>query len=158
MIAMALICEPALVIADEPTTGLDVTVQSQILKLMRELREKTNNAQLLITHDLGVVAETCDRIVIMYCGRVMETGNVQDVFEHPHHAYTAALLQSVPDVRKDFRTKTIPGTVPDPRDPPPGCRFHPRCSYCFDLCRVEEPPLVEVEPGRLVACHRTCPN
>jgi len=154
MIAMALICEPVLLIADEPTTGLDVTVQGQILKLMRDLREQTQAAQLLITHDLGVVAETCDRVVVMYCGRVMEVGPVQDVFARPAHAYTAALLHSVPDVRKDFRTRTIPGSVPDPRDPPPGCRFHPRCDGCTDICRVEEPPLVEIHPGRQVACHR----
>jgi peptide/nickel transport system ATP-binding protein len=153
MIAMGLICEPMLLIADEPTTGLDVTVQGQILKLMRDLRSQTRAAQLLITHDLGVVAETCDRVVVMYCGRVMETGPVTEVFARPAHAYTTALLQSVPDVRKDFRTRTIPGSVPDPRDPPPGCRFHPRCEGCADICRVEEPPLVEIHPGRQVACH-----
>ncbi len=154
MIAMALICEPELVIADEPTTGLDVTVQSQILSLMRDLRSQTQAAQLLITHDLGVVAETCDRIVIMYCGKVVETGSVQDVFEQPSHPYTAALLHSVPDVRKDFRTTTIPGTVPDARNPPSGCRFHPRCTACADICRLEEPPLIQIGPGRQVACHQ----
>lgn len=153
MIAMALICEPALVIADEPTTGLDVTVQGQILDLMRDLRHKTQAAQLLITHDLGVVAETCDRIVIMYCGKVMETGSVEDIFKEPLHPYTTALLRSVPDVRKDFQTTTIPGSVPDPRDPPTGCRFHPRCSECMDVCQVEEPPLIADPSGRQVACH-----
>jgi peptide/nickel transport system ATP-binding protein len=153
MIAMALICEPALVIADEPTTGLDVTVQGQILDLMRDLRHKTQAAQLLITHDLGVVAETCDRIVIMYCGKVMEAGTVAEIFRKPLHPYTVALLRSVPDVRKDFRTTTIPGSVPDPRDPPAGCRFHPRCSGCLDICRAEEPPLITCQSGRQIACH-----
>jgi peptide/nickel transport system ATP-binding protein len=153
MIAMALICEPALVIADEPTTGLDVTVQGQILNLMRGLRHKTQAAQLLITHDLGVVAETCDRIVIMYCGKVMEAGTVAEIFRKPLHPYTVALLRSVPDVRKDFRTTTIPGSVPDPRDPPAGCRFHPRCSGCLDICRAEEPPLITCQSGRQIACH-----
>lgn len=153
MIAMALICEPTLVVADEPTTGLDVTVQGQILNLMRDLRHKMQAAQLLITHDLGVVAETCDRVVIMYCGKIMEVGSVVDIFREPLHPYTVALLRSVPDVRKDFRTTTIPGSVPDPRDPPTGCRFHPRCGGCMDICRIEEPPLVECQPRRQVACH-----
>jgi len=153
MIAMALICEPALVIADEPTTGLDVTVQGQILDLMRDLRHKTQAAQLLITHDLGVVAETCDRILIMYCGKIAETGKVGEIFGEPLHPYTDALLRSVPDVRKDFRTMTIPGSVPDPRDPPSGCRFHPRCKRCMDICQVEEPPLIAYQDGRQVACH-----
>jgi oligopeptide/dipeptide ABC transporter ATP-binding protein len=153
MIAMALICEPALVIADEPTTGLDVTVQGQILDLMRDLRYKTQAAQLLITHDLGVVAETCDRVVIMYCGKIVEIGNVEDIYAQPLHPYTSALLRSVPDVRKDFQTTTIPGSVPDPRDPPAGCRFHPRCAQCMDICHVEEPTLTIYQNGRDVACH-----
>jgi oligopeptide/dipeptide ABC transporter ATP-binding protein len=153
MIAMALICEPALVIADEPTTGLDVTVQGQILELMRDLRNKTGAAQLLITHDLGVVAETCDRIVVMYGGKVMEAGPVVDLFRTPLHPYTAALLRSVPDIKKDFRTTTIPGNVPDPRDPPSGCRFHPRCADCRDECVAEAPDLVQVTSDRAVACH-----
>lgn len=153
MIAMALICEPALIIADEPTTGLDVTVQEQILKLMTELREKTHAAQLIITHDLGVVAETCARVVVMYCGNIMEIGDVRAVYRQPLHPYMEALLSSVPDVRKDFRTKTIPGRVPDPRDPPAGCRFHPRCERCEDICRQEVPELIEYASGRLAACH-----
>jgi peptide/nickel transport system ATP-binding protein len=153
MIAMALICEPALVIADEPTTGLDVTVQGQILELMRNLRQQTRAAQLLITHDLGVVAETCDRMVVMYGGRVVEVGEVNSVFARPLHPYTAALLASVPDIKRDFRTTTIPGSVPDPRRFPPGCRFHPRCGKCMDVCRVELPPTTLLENGRQVACH-----
>jgi oligopeptide/dipeptide ABC transporter ATP-binding protein len=153
MIAMALICEPALVIADEPTTGLDVTVQGQILDLMRDLRHNTQAAQLLITHDLGVVAETCDRILIMYCGKIVEVGEVGDIFREPLHPYTDALLRSMPDVRKDFQTTTIPGSVPDPRDPPSGCRFHPRCNRCMDICREEEPPPVMYQNERQVACH-----
>jgi peptide/nickel transport system ATP-binding protein len=154
MIAMALICEPALVIADEPTTGLDVTVQGQILELMRDLRRQTRAAQLLITHDLGVVAETCDRIVVMYAGKVVEVGDVVSVFARPLHPYTAALLASVPDIKRDYRTTTIPGSVPDPRNFPAGCRFHPRCSMCMEVCHVEQPLTVPVGHGRQVACHR----
>lgn len=154
MIAMALICEPTLVIADEPTTGLDVTIQGQILELMRDLRRQTQSAQLLVTHDLGVAAETCDRIVVMYCGKIVETGAVEEVFKQPLHPYTAALLRSVPDVRQDFRTTTIPGSVPDPREPPPGCRFHPRCQESMGVCRVEEPPMTGFQGDRQVACHK----
>lgn len=153
MIAMALICEPALMIADEPTTSLDVTVQEQIMDLMKQLREKTQASQLLITHDLGVIAETCDRMVVMYCGKIMEIGDVRSVYREPLHPYTRALLGSVPDIRKDFRTKTIPGKVPDPRDPPSGCRFHPRCELCVEICREKIPELVEYAPGRWAACH-----
>jgi peptide/nickel transport system ATP-binding protein len=153
MIAMALICEPALVIADEPTTGLDVTVQGQILELMRDLRGKTGAAQLLITHDLGVVAETCDRMIVMYGGRVVEVGEVNGIFARPLHPYTAALLASVPDIKRDYRTTTIPGSVPDPRSFPPGCRFHPRCVQCMDICRVEAPLTILLQNGRQVACH-----
>lgn len=153
MIAMALICEPALVIADEPTTGLDVTVQGQILELMRDLRGKTGAAQLLITHDLGVVAETCDRMIVMYGGRVVESGRVEQVFAQPLHPYTGALLHSVPDIKKEFRTTTIPGSVPDPRALPPGCCFHPRCKMCMDVCKVELPATLDCEDGRQVACH-----
>jgi oligopeptide/dipeptide ABC transporter ATP-binding protein len=154
MIAMALICEPALVIADEPTTGLDVTIQGQILDLMRDLRGQTQAAQLLVTHDLGVAAETCDRMVVMYCGKIMEIGTVEEIFKQPVHPYTTALLTSIPDVRKDFRTATIPGNVPDPRDPPPGCRFHPRCQESIDICGKEEPPMTEFGDSRQVACHK----
>jgi oligopeptide/dipeptide ABC transporter ATP-binding protein len=153
MIAMALICEPNLLIADEPTTGLDVTVQGQILNLMRDLRDKTEAAQLLITHDLGVVAETCDRIIIMYCGKIMEIGTAEEIFRDPLHPYTAALLRSVPDARKDFAATTIPGRVPDPREPPPGCRFHPRCSHAVEACWQKEPALLTNPAGRDVACH-----
>lgn len=153
MIAMALICEPALLIADEPTTGLDVTIQGQILELMRGLRSKTQAAQLLITHDLGVVAETCDRIVIMYAGKILEAGEVEEIFTRPLHPYTAALLKSVPDIKKDFRATAIPGNVPDPRDPPGGCRFHPRCEWCTDRCKSEEPSLIQISVNRQVACH-----
>jgi oligopeptide/dipeptide ABC transporter ATP-binding protein len=154
MIAMALLCEPNLVIADEPTTGLDVTIQGQILKLMRDLRRETQAAQLLVTHDLGVAAETCDRMVVMYCGKVMEMGRVDEIFREPLHPYTEALLRSVPDIRKDFRTQTIPGNVPDPRDPPPGCRFHPRCQESMEICRTEEPPVRALGEDRHVACHK----
>lgn len=154
MIAMALLCEPNLVIADEPTTGLDVTIQGQILKLMRDLRRETQAAQLLVTHDLGVAAETCDRMVVMYCGKVMEMGRVDEMFREPLHPYTTALLRSVPDIRKDFRTQTIPGHVPDPRDPPSGCRFHPRCQESMEICRTEEPPVRTFGEDRHVACHK----
>ncbi len=153
MIAMALICEPALVIADEPTTGLDVTAQGQILELMRNLRQQTQAAQLLITHDLGVVAETCDRMVVMYGGKVMEVGAVEQAYPQALYPCTAALLKSVPDVRKDFRTTTIPGSVPDPRHFPPGCRFHPRCASRKGICGEQEPSLVELDGSGQVGCH-----
>jgi oligopeptide/dipeptide ABC transporter ATP-binding protein len=147
MIAMALACDPKLIIADEPTTALDVTIQAQILELLVELRERLGMAILLITHDLGVVAEMCDDVVVMYAGRVVERGPVADVFTTPQHPYTEALLQSIPmlGMTQAEPLRVIRGTVPSPRDWPEGCRFRPRCDYAFAKC-VELPPLLPVDP------------
>jgi oligopeptide/dipeptide ABC transporter ATP-binding protein len=147
MIGMALACDPKLIIADEPTTALDVTIQAQILELLSELRERLGMAILLITHDLGVVAEMCDDVVVMYAGRVVERGPVADVFRTPQHPYTEALLQSIPmlGMTQAEPLRVIRGSVPSPLDWPTGCRFRSRCDYAFDKC-VELPPLLRVEP------------
>jgi oligopeptide/dipeptide ABC transporter ATP-binding protein len=152
MIAMALACAPELLIADEPTTALDVTIQAQILDLMRGLKEKTGTAIMLITHDLGVVAEMADRVVVMYAGQIVEEADVRTLFSKPLHPYTKGLLGSIPVlgvVRE--RLDVIPGFVPNLLNPPPGCRFEPRCEICKgaarERCQVENPPLREVEPG-----------
>ena len=148
MIAMALSCNPKLLIADEPTTALDVTVQAQILELMKELRERLGMAILLITHDLGVIAEMVDEVVVMYAGRVVERGPVADVFASPQHPYTESLLDSIPLLGMRYSTplKAIRGVVPSPLEWPAGCRFAPRCDYAFDRCIGEDPPLLPVPP------------
>jgi oligopeptide/dipeptide ABC transporter ATP-binding protein len=153
MIVMALICDPDLIIADEPTTGLDVTIQKQILALMREVRERMGAAQLLITHDLGVVAETCDRVVVMYAGKIMEDAPTGTLFKEPAHPYTQGLLRSIPRLDKDVVLEVVPGYVPSPIKPPPGCRFHPRCSRRMEICESEEPPVISLAPDHRVACH-----
>jgi peptide/nickel transport system ATP-binding protein/oligopeptide transport system ATP-binding protein len=147
MIAMALACDPKLIIADEPTTALDVTIQAQILELLAEVRERLGMAILLITHDLGVVAEMCDDVVVMYAGRVVERGPVGEVFTTPQHPYTEALLQSIPmlGMTQAEPLRVIRGSVPSPRDWPEGCRFRPRCDYAFEKC-LELPPLLSVPP------------
>lgn len=153
MIAMALACNPALLIADEPTTALDVTVQAQILDLMNNLKKEFNSAIMLITHALGVIAETAQRVVVMYAARVVEEADVQPLFGKPLHPYTQALLESIPRLDEDReRLNAIPGVVPNPLDFPPGCRFHNRCEECFDRCSVEEPPLFLLKGGRSVRC------
>ena len=146
MIAMALACDPKLIIADEPTTALDVTIQAQILELMMELRERLGMSILLITHDLGVVAEMCDEVVVMYAGRVVERGPVASVFSSPQHPYTEALLQSIPvlGMTQKERLRVIRGAVPSPLDWPEGCRFAPRCDYAFERCE-EQPPLFSLD-------------
>lgn len=152
-IAMALICSPDLLIADEPTTALDVTIQAQILDLMNQLQEDLGMGIVLITHDLGVVAETCDQVVVMYAGKVVENTDVHRLFERPAHPYTDALFRSLPDVgASHVRLPTIPGMVPSAYEFPTGCRFRARCRYADGQC-TEEPPLVEIEPGHRVACH-----
>jgi oligopeptide/dipeptide ABC transporter ATP-binding protein len=154
MIAMALACDPAIIIGDEPTTALDVMVQAQILELLEDLREKLGLSLVLITHDLSVLAETCDRVMIMYAGRVAEEGPVGRVYGSPRHPYTQMLLRAFPDVlsgRRDLGT--IPGSPPDLRTPPPGCRFHPRCPAVMDVCRTEVPPEVRFDDRVRVACH-----
>ncbi len=153
MIAMALACEPDLLIADEPTTALDVTIQAQILELLAELRERLGMAMLLITHDLGVVAEVCDRVAVMYAGQIVETGDVGEIFNDPRHPYTEGLLRAIPRLgRSAGRLAVIPGTVPAPTRWPAGCRFHDRCPYAWDRCRQEHPPLLTVGPGRGSRC------
>ena len=148
MIAMALSSDPKLLIADEPTTALDVTVQAQILELMKELRERLGMAIMLITHDLGVVAEMVDEVAVMYAGRVVERGPVETIFSSPQHPYTEALLESIPllGMRYTDKLKAIRGTVPNPLEWPAGCRFAPRCDYAFDKCVTNDPPLLPVAP------------
>lgn len=142
MIAMAMACDPKLIIADEPTTALDVTIQAQILDLMRELKEKTGTSIMLITHDLGVVAEMCDRVIVMYAGQVVEETDVNNLFENPKHPYTIGLISSIPDIEKDQEyLDTIPGSVPLAHQMPQGCRFAARCSKVMDKCHEEQPPL-----------------
>jgi oligopeptide/dipeptide ABC transporter ATP-binding protein len=148
MIAMALACAPKLLIADEPTTALDVTVQAQILDLVRSLQARLGMSVLLITHDLGVVAETAHRVVVMYAGRVVERATSRDLFERPRHPYTAGLFRSLPRIdADDERLEPIEGTVPDALHFPPGCRFHPRCPYAMDLCKTTVPELRERRPS-----------
>lgn len=154
VIAMALICRPALLIADEPTTALDVTVQAQILDLLRDLQAELNTSILLITHDMGVAAEMADRIAVMYAGRIVEEGQVEQIFAHPHHPYTVGLLKSIPGFEGERGTElyTIPGNVPSLSNLPSGCRFHPRCPFATDKCRAEEPVLRDVGNGQTAAC------
>jgi oligopeptide/dipeptide ABC transporter ATP-binding protein len=155
MIAMALACNPALLIADEPTTALDVTIQAQILDLMRELSEATQTAIMLITHDLGVVAELADDVIVMYAGKVVERTGIAALFADPQHPYTIGLLGAIPKLRgEQSRLATIEGMVPNPLALPSGCRFHPRCPFAIEHCRVAEPPLIEVRPGHDAACWR----
>ena len=151
VIAMALVCNPTLLIADEPTTNLDVTIQAQILNLVKRLQERSKSSVLYVTHDLGVVAQICDRVAVMYAGSIVETANVFDLFKKPSHPYTKALLESIPRPGKEF--KSIPGTVPGLIDPPKGCRFHDRCAYAMEICRKMKPPLTEIEKKHFVACH-----
>ena len=146
MIAMALACNPKLLIADEPTTALDVTIQAQILDLLRRLREDTDMAVLLITHDLGVVSEIADRVVVMYCGQVVEEAEVRLLFDNPMHPYTLGLLKSIPRLEDDDskRLYMIKGMVPNPLEMPPGCHFSDRCDSCMQVCRERMPELVQV--------------
>lgn len=154
MIAMALICEPALLIADEPTTALDVTTQAQILRLIDDLRRAHDMATILITHDLGVVADVCDRVMVMYLGEAVEAGPVRDILDNPQHPYTRGLLASTPGVDTDRRQPlpTIPGRVPTLYDVPAGCRFAARCPFAEDACRENRQQLTEIAPGRSVRC------
>jgi peptide/nickel transport system ATP-binding protein/oligopeptide transport system ATP-binding protein len=153
MIAMALICHPQVLIADEPTTALDVTIQAQILDLLGRLRRELNMAVLLITHDLGVVAGSADRVVVMYAGQVVETAATRALFATPRHPYTEGLLASIPRLDEEReRLRSIPGSVPPATAWPTGCRFHPRCPYAWDKCRTEEPPLLETGTGHSARC------
>lgn len=156
MIAMMLSAQPSLLIADEPTTALDVTIQKQVLKLLADLKKDMNAGVLFITHDLGVVAEIADRIVVLYAGRKVEEGTAEQIFKNPQHPYTVGLMKAVPDVDADeYNIQPIPGNIPAITDEIPGCRFNPRCSYaaqCAKCCQ-EAPETIEVEPGHFVACH-----
>ncbi|MHA1885709.1 MAG: ABC transporter ATP-binding protein [Promethearchaeota archaeon] len=154
MIVMALACNPAIIIADEPTTALDVTVQAQIMELLKKLVDELNITLLLITHDLSVVAETCDKVIIMYAGRIAEMGSVRTLFDRPLHPYSQGLIASIPSIEKadNQSLSSIPGQPPNLLEPPTGCRFHPRCQYAQDLCRTDVPPLEEVEKNHTVSC------
>ncbi|HHE47602.1 MAG TPA: ABC transporter ATP-binding protein, partial [Candidatus Acetothermia bacterium] len=153
MIAMALSCNPSLLIADEPTTALDVTIQAQVLDLMRDLQKKFRTAIMLITHDLGVVAEMCEEVVVMYLGKVVEHAPVRPLYHDPKHPYTQGLLKSIPSLAtKKERLEPIKGVVPDPLDAPPGCPFHPRCPHAMEICTREMPTLKEVGQDHQAAC------
>ncbi|MBO4990610.1 MAG: ABC transporter ATP-binding protein [Firmicutes bacterium] len=154
VIAMALCCEPDLLIADEPTTALDVTIQAQVLAMMRELRERLGMSMLMITHDLGIVAQTCDDVAIMYAGEILEAGTAEDIFTgEDHHPYTVGLFNSIPNLdSRAARLKPIPGLVPDPTDLPKGCVFSPRCEHCMDICRERRPETLRLGTHSL-RCH-----
>ncbi|MGM0603743.1 MAG: ABC transporter ATP-binding protein [Bacillota bacterium] len=153
MIAMGLAPQPKLLIADEPTSSLDVTIQSQILSLLDDLVSKMGNAVMLISHDMGVVAEFCDKVLVMYAGNSVEYASVKNLFKNPLHPYTKGLLKAVPRIGRIDELKAIKGTVPDLVDPPTGCRFHKRCPNMIDICKKERPPFTEVEPDHYVACY-----
>ena len=153
-IAIGLACNPRLIIADEPTTALDVTIQAQILDLMRNLKDKINSSIMLITHDLAVVSQMVDKINVMYCGKLVETGKTEDIIYHNAHPYTEGLLNSIPKLYEDRdRLDYIPGMVPNMFELPEGCYFAPRCKYCQEICRHEKPQMQEVGPGHMAACH-----
>jgi peptide/nickel transport system ATP-binding protein len=153
VIAIALACQPKLIIADEPTTALDVTIQAQVLEMMKDLRKQLNTSMLLITHDFGVVAEMCDRCAVIYAGEIVEYGTTRQVFEHPMHPYTRGLFDSLPDLDSDVeRLKPIKGLMANPMDLPPWCSFHDRCEACVENCQRQDPVLIEVEPGHFVKC------
>ena len=154
VIAIALACNPALLIADEPTTALDVTIQAQILHMIDELKRERNTSMILITHDLGIVVEMCKKVAIMYAGEIVETGTVEDIFADRRHPYTIGLFNSIPTLDEDQeRLAPIEGLMPDPINLPAGCKFHPRCPYTTQQCRSEQPPVIEVAPGHLVQCY-----
>ena len=152
VLAMALACDPELLLADEPTTALDVTIQAQVLGLINDLKQKYNTSMLLITHDLGVVAQTCDTVAVIYAGQIVEYGTKEDIFDHPTHPYTIGLFNSLPDMENETeRLSPIPGLPPDPTNLPEGCPFHPRCPYAVEACRGEIPNR-ELTPGHFCRC------
>lgn len=153
VIAMALVCNPGLLIADEPTTALDVTIQAQVLDLMEKLRQKYNTSTLMITHDLGIVAEVCDEVAIMYAGTIVEKGSLEEIFNHTKHPYTEGLFGSLPNIEnRTEKLKPIPGLMPDPTNLPKGCPFHPRCSYCKDICKTRVPAKTMINDNHMVSC------
>ena len=154
VIAMALACDPSLLIADEPTTALDVTIQAQVLRMIRDLQEEIHTSMLLITHDLGVVAETCEKVAIMYAGEIVEQGSAEDIFDRTAHPYTKGLFDSIPSIDKKMtRLTPIEGLMPDPADLPAGCNFCPRCKYADETCRTVNPELQEISDGHFCRCH-----
>ncbi|NTV90320.1 MAG: ABC transporter ATP-binding protein [Clostridiales bacterium] len=154
VIAIALACTPELLIADEPTTALDVTIQAQVLEMMNNLKKEFGTSMILITHDLGVVAETCDKVAIMYAGEIIEYGTLQHIFNEVAHPYTKGLFDSIPSLEKEVRRlKPIDGLIPDPMNLPAGCRFSPRCPFAESECRKEVPGMIEVSEGHFVKCH-----
>lgn len=153
LIAMALALSPSLVIADEPTTALDVVVQAQIMNLLKKLQRDLKTSIILITHDLSLIAEIADKVAIMYAGKIVETGTSEQIYYNPQHPYTKGLLAAIPRIRGEItKLEWIPGVPPDLRNPPPGCRFAPRCKFKFEPCDKEEPPIIEIEPGHYVSC------
>ena len=153
MIAMAIACNPDLLIADEPTTALDVTIQSEIMELLRSMKNKLNMSMLLITHDLGVVAENADRVIVMYCGKILEEASVGDLFKNPMHPYTVGLMKCIPKIDSTVeKLYAIPGYIPHPSQFPEGCRFNDRCEHVKDICREKMPALIEIEEGHKVRC------
>ena len=153
VIAMALACNPELLLADEPTTALDVTIQAQVLEMINELKQKFSTSMILITHDLGVVAETCDNVAVIYAGKIIESGTKADIFLNPQHPYTLGLFSSVPKLHDEAsRLSPIPGLPPDPANLPAGCSFHPRCPHATDVCRQCQPEMHEVSPGHYCSC------
>jgi peptide/nickel transport system ATP-binding protein len=156
MIAMALACNPKLLIADEPGTALDVIVQAQVLKLLKELRKKLNIAMIVISHDLSIIADTCDKAAVMYAGKIVEYGNIVSIFKNPLHPYTQGLIGAFPSIKAPrSRMISIPGFPPDLLKPPTGCRFHPRCLYAMDICKKQEPAFLQIDRDKYVACHLT---
>jgi len=154
MIAMAISCDPQLLIADEPGTALDVIVQAQVLKLLEELKEKLNMSLILISHDLSLIAEICEKTAIMYAGNIVEIGDSVHIFKNPQHPYTVGLISAFPNIKsKKIKITSIPGSPPDLLEPPHGCRFHPRCKYAMEICRRNRPELMVIDKNHMVACH-----
>ena len=155
VIAIALACNPKLLLADEPTTALDVTIQAQVLRMINDLKREFNTSMILITHDLGIVAESCDQVAIMYAGEIVEYGSLEDIFDHTAHPYTKGLFNSIPSLDKDTeRLQPIQGLMPDPANLPEGCKFHPRCPYAVEACAQQHPGMTELTPGHLCRCLR----
>ena len=153
-VARALACEPALLFADEPTTNLDVTIQAQVLELIKELKRRLNMSLVMITHDMGIIAEMTDRVTVLYAGYVCESAGTTALFKTPKHPYTEALLRAVPRIDRTGKLNVIPGNIPNLIEPPSGCRFHPRCLYAADMCKHEVPQLEEASADHMVACNR----
>jgi peptide/nickel transport system ATP-binding protein len=153
IISMGMVMDPEMIVADEPTSSLDVVVQRGVLELLVDLKEKQDTSVMLVSHDIAILAEIVDRLAIIYAGKIMEIQDVMGIFEEPLHPYTQGLIDSVPSFKKKAIPRSIPGLPPDLRNPPSGCRFHPRCSKAMDICKKEEPKYKEIKPGKFIACH-----